>query len=123
MESDDDVKRYASQGVEEDARRAVQLLADHGADLSRPRPVTHYFDAPGEEQAKRLAADVGSDYDVEILAPEEGDSAYAVVARHVIAVSAEALLDLRAGFDELAGCVDGKYDGWESTLVDDERAT
>jgi Regulator of ribonuclease activity B len=101
-----------------DASEADERVVDHlamlGCDPSLPRETRHflYFGAPtrAESVASALRADGWS------TSVEESEGAWLLVARHVAALTSNAVRDRRALLEALAAEHGGFYDGWEAPV-------
>jgi len=115
----DRATRYGSEGLEEDARKALELLARHGADLTQPLEVQHYLHFPDEAAAEAGQRDA-EHLDVlgQVLRPKEGKKyvlPWTVVLQHEMVVSVESLLSWREHLVAVAERHGGEYDGWEAS--------
>jgi Regulator of ribonuclease activity B len=95
----------------------VRRLRSVGADLTRPRPISHFLYFGGEPEARRAAADIeDAGYDVTVEPTEEQWSVRAEGSR---VVDETTIVAFRAWFEDLAGRHGGEYDGWESPAEPD----
>jgi len=95
-------------------RRVIASLAKAGADLSKPRLVTHYLYFETAQSAEEVAqmlpregfkVDIGSD-------PTTG--IWQVKAEHQIVVNLDTIEAPSRHLYHLASCHGGDYDGWET---------
>ncbi len=92
-------------------------LAQAGADLGKPRRVTHFLVFPAEEPALRAATLVETP-DRRVSTEPAGDRrpgapGWLVSVEHVLVASPRAVDELRREFESVARGLGGTYEGWE----------
>jgi hypothetical protein len=105
--------------AEEADARILEILRQHGADLSQPRDVVHYLYAPSKTVAQNLAEILSSEgYAVEVRPAANAASnppyPWVAVARHLAVIDVAGVEKLRGRFLELAAAHACEYDGWEA---------
>jgi regulator of ribonuclease activity B len=102
----------------DDAAEADELVLDHlvrrGCDPSLPRETRHFLYVGEPAAAEAVASALGEDGWTTRV--ERSDGAWLVVARHVAAVTSQAVRETRSRLEALASEYGGFYDGWEAPL-------
>jgi hypothetical protein len=92
----------------------IETLAQHGADLSKARHLRAYLYLPSEEAADAARATLADEgFDVTVTQPKR--RSWLALAHREMVVNAEAIADLRARLDAVAGTHGGDFDGWEAS--------
>jgi hypothetical protein len=93
-------------------------LAQHGADLTQPREIRHFFYLPTSEAADLVGdALLAEGFRVEV-GPSAGATAktpnpWLALATATAIVDIDSIEEAYARFDDLARLHGGEYDGWE----------
>jgi Regulator of ribonuclease activity B len=99
---------------EEADRITLRKLQGIGADLTRPRHVLHFLEAPSSASARGAAEELeAAGYEVTITHPEGLEQAWSVRAESTRIIDATTVPAFRAWFEALAARHEAVYDGWE----------
>jgi len=104
--------------VAEADSRVIDLMAEVGADLSRPTNVTHYLYFSTRHSAERAGEQLRERaFDARVGRPLLGRREWCLFASHTAVVSDSSIGLLRATMDRLAAELGGTYDGWEAMVA------
>jgi len=96
----------------------LRVLVSGGADLTKPREVTHFLYFPEHAAGAACAnavAEHGWDIEVRDTSPERPE--FLVLAeRDAHILTPEAVRDARQAFEAAAARFGGVYDGWEASI-------
>jgi regulator of RNase E activity RraB len=110
----------SSPGTPDSNRKIADILHDHGDDLSRVREIDHWAYFPTAEaragflvKCRALGMAVARTMD-----PDSHSNQFGAVVFHVDAPNTQVMDDLTGRLIALAEQAGGKYDGWETQILE-----
>jgi regulator of RNase E activity RraB len=92
-------------------------LRKSGSDLAKPHKIEFFLYFPTQPLAEKARLDIrDAGFDVEVRRAAQGDSWLCFATKTMIPALPD-LQKIRQTFVELAGSMDGEYDGWGTQIV------
>ena len=103
-------------------KRVLELLTELGSDANIPYHVSFWMYFPKEEQAYKVAAELGKQkFEVEVSPPLDGYDKWLCLAFRQLVPRFATIDRLRKRLTELTTRYGGEFDGWEMEVKNNAR--
>ena len=103
--------------VQDGDYKVIETLKNNGSDVSRPHEIDFFLDFETFENAAPIAQAMDTDgFNVRMF--DNGDGTFTIEAKKTLIPSLETMREITRKLNTLTQKHGGKYDGWETEVVE-----